>query len=97
MLLPTKMAGPPAKKPRTNNNKALDHIQDHDSLVVDDSDEDSVTVTVVAGLDDNNGSSSFSDNKDKWPTTLWTVVLNFSSDTSSSYWETKVTKEVQKV
>ena len=69
MLLPTKMAGPPAKKPRTDNNEALGCIQDHDSLVEDDSGEDWVTVTAVAGLDDDDGSSSSSDNKDKWPTT----------------------------
>src|SRR6266568_2361589 len=69
MLLPTKMAGPPAKKPRTDNNEVLGRIQDHDSLVEDNSGKDSVTVTVVAGLDDNDSSSSSSDNKDKQPTT----------------------------
>ncbi len=69
MLLSTKMAGPPAKKPRTDNNKALGRIQDRDSLVKDDSGEDLVTVTAVAGLDDDDGSGSSSDNEDKWPTT----------------------------
>jgi len=69
VLLPTKMAGPPAKKPRTDNNEALGRIQDHDALVEDDSGEDSVTVTAVAGLDDDDGSGSSSDNEDKRPTT----------------------------
>ena len=64
MLPLTKMAGPPAKKTRTDNKGALHRIQDHNSLVEDDSSEGLVTATAVAGLDDNDDSSSSSDGKD---------------------------------
>jgi len=62
------MAGPPTKRPKTDNDEVLGRVQDHDSLIEGASgSDDSVTVTAAAGLDDDDGSSS-SDNEDKRPT-----------------------------
>ncbi len=37
---------PPAKKPRTDHDEVLGCVQNHGSLIEDDSSEDSITVTI---------------------------------------------------